>query len=45
LIGRIEEKRSFEKPGHGWENNIKVVFREAGSEMDSSDLGSMRDLL
>jgi hypothetical protein len=30
LVGRSEGKRQLRRPGHRWEDNIKMDFREIG---------------
>jgi hypothetical protein len=30
VFGRPEGKRQLRRPRHRWEDNIKIVFREAG---------------
>jgi hypothetical protein len=30
LVGKPEEKRPLERPGHRWENNVKMYVREIG---------------
>jgi hypothetical protein len=30
LIGRLKEKRPLGRPGHKWEDNIRIDLREVG---------------
>jgi hypothetical protein len=32
LVGKSDERRAFAKPGHRWEDNIKMEVRCAGSD-------------
>jgi hypothetical protein len=32
LVGKPEEKRPIERSSRGWEDNIKIDFREVGVE-------------
>jgi hypothetical protein len=32
FIGKSERKRQIERPGNSWEDNNKIVLREAGRE-------------
>jgi hypothetical protein len=44
LVGKPEGKRPLGRPGHGWENNIKMDLREIGwGGMDWIDLTQDRD--
>jgi hypothetical protein len=44
LVGKHEGKRPLGRPGHRWEDNIKMDLREIGwSGMDWIDLAEDRD--
>jgi hypothetical protein len=44
LVGKSEGKRPLGRPGHGWENNIKIYLREIGwGGMDWIDLAQDRN--
>jgi hypothetical protein len=32
LVGKLEGKRPLKRPGHRWENGIKMYLREIGWE-------------
>jgi hypothetical protein len=44
LVGRPDGKKALGKPGHRWEDNIKVDLQEAGCKgMNWISLGQNRD--
>jgi len=44
LVYRPEGKSSLGRPGHGWENNIKMHLQEVGwGGLDWTDLADDRD--
>jgi hypothetical protein len=44
LVGKPEGKRPLGRPGHRWEDNIKMDLREIGWDgMDWTDLAQDRD--
>jgi hypothetical protein len=44
LVGKPEGKRPLERPGHGWDDNIKMDLREIGwGGMDCTDVAQDRD--
>ena len=45
LVGKSDTKRSFERPRHTWENNIKMVVKEAGrNNVSWIHHGQVRDM-
>jgi hypothetical protein len=43
LVAKHEGKEPFRKPRHGWDYNIKWIFKKWGSDMDRIDLTEARD--
>lgn len=43
LVAKYEGKESFGKPRHGWDNDIKWMFKKWDSDIDWIDLTQTRD--
>ena len=43
LVGISDGKRELGRPGHRWEDNIKMDLQEVGGDMDWIDLAQDRD--
>jgi hypothetical protein len=43
LMGKLEGKRLLGRPGHRWEDSIKIDLQDVGGGMEWIDLAQERD--